>query len=120
MISQFMSRADESGRTLFISAFFNDDRDTMYSKHCKDKRPTFLQGLEKQLNSHDASLSDPYVVGNAITYEDLVLFQICHDENLIQDDRAGSKGYPRLVKLIDAVDSRPKIKAFMESSRYQG
>jgi glutathione S-transferase len=60
------------------------------------------------------------VIGTDITYADLVLFQLLHDENLIQDGRSGLKDYPRLVQLVDAVQSRPNIKKFFDSDAYLG
>jgi glutathione S-transferase len=65
-------------------------------------------------------MSGPYIIGKNITYADMVLYQILHDENLTQDGRKGIKDYPRLVQLVDAVESRPNIKAFLQSDRYLG
>lgn len=62
----------------------------------------------------------PYVTGKDITYADLVLYQICHDEGLTQEGRNGLKGYPKLVELVDAVEARPNVKAFLQSDRYLG
>ena len=50
----------------------------------------------------------------------MVIYQICHDENLVQDGRKGLKEYPRLTQLVDAVESRPNVKAFLQSERYLG
>jgi hypothetical protein len=49
----------------------------------------------------------------------MVLFQVLHDENLIQDGKAGLKEYPRLAQLVEAVQARPNIK-FFESDAYKG
>ena len=43
-----------------------------------------------------------------------------HDENLTQEGRKGMKDCPRLVQVVDAVEGRPNVKAFLESERYLG
>jgi len=60
------------------------------------------------------------VIGEEFTYADMVLFQILHDENLIQDGRKGLQEYPRLVQLVDAIQNRPNVKTFFESESYLG
>ncbi len=92
-----------------------------YPEHCKTTRPRFMQALETHLKTHDLSKSGPYIIGKNITYADMVLYQILHDENLTQEGRKGIKNdYPRLTQLVDAVESRPNVKAFLESDRYRG
>ena len=50
----------------------------------------------------------------------MVIYQICHDENLTQDGRKGLKEYPRLMKLVDALEGRENVKEFLASDRYLG
>ena len=50
----------------------------------------------------------------------MVLYQVLHDEDLTMKGRQGLKEYPRLVQLVDAVEGRPNVKAFLESERYLG
>lgn len=76
--------------------------------------------METHLKTHDFSTSGPYITGKNITYADMVLYQILHDENLTLKGRKGLKDYPRLVELVDAVEARPNIKAFLQSDRYRG
>lgn len=91
-----------------------------YPEHQRTVRPTFLKALETHLKTHDLSTSGPYVTGKNITYADMVLYQVCHDENLTQEGRNGLKDYPRLMELVDAVEARPNVKAFLQSDRYLG
>lgn len=91
-----------------------------YPEHQKTARPRFLKALETHLKTHDLSTSGPYITGKNVTYADMVLYQICHDENLTQEGRKGLKDYPRLVELVDAVEARPNVKAFLQSDRYLG
>lgn len=53
------------------------------------------------MKGSDISRRGPFVAGKEITYADLVLFQLLHDENLIQDSRKGLQEFPRLVQLVD-------------------
>ncbi|KAF2496337.1 glutathione S-transferase [Lophium mytilinum] len=107
-------------RTLFITAFFSENKDTTYPQHCKGNRVRFLKAMNTHLSSHDASRSGPFIIGANVTYADLVLYQLLHDEQLTQDGRAGLKEYPRLKELVDAIENRPNIKAFLGSERYLG
>ena len=83
-------------------------------------RPQYLKALETHLKTHDLSTTGPYIIGKNITYADMVLYQILHDESLTLEGRNGLKDYPRLVELVDAVEARPNVKAFLESDRYLG
>lgn len=52
----------------------------------------------------------------------MVLYQILHDEELVQQGRQGLKKdqHPRLAKLVDAVEGRPNVEGFLKSERYKG
>ena len=99
---------------------FSPNKGEDYPEHCKKVRPRFLQGMETHLKTHDLSKKGPYIIGQSVTYADFVIYQILHDENLTKDGRAGMKDYPRLIQLVDAVESRPNVKAFLQSDRYRG
>ncbi|KAL8676685.1 MAG: hypothetical protein Q9186_006818 [Xanthomendoza sp. 1 TL-2023] len=107
-------------RTLFIAAFFDPNKEEAYPKHKETDRKHFLKALETQLNRHDLSQQGPYVIGKNITYADMVIYQLLHDEGLTQEGRKGLQEYPRLKQLVDAVEDRPNVKAFLESDRYLG
>ncbi|KAL8685778.1 MAG: hypothetical protein Q9218_007550 [Villophora microphyllina] len=107
-------------RTLFVNAFFNPNKAETYSKHQETDRKRFLKALETHLTSHDLSRQGPYVIGKKVTYADLVIYQVMHDENLTQDGRKELQEYPRLKQLVDAIEDRPNVKVFLESERYLG
>ncbi|RDW76013.1 glutathione S-transferase pi-like protein [Coleophoma crateriformis] len=107
-------------RTLFLAAFFSANKAEDYPKHKSGKRKHFLDALERHLNSSDLSCRGPFVIGKEITYADLVLFQILHDEELTRDGKKGLQSYPRLAQLASAVEGRPNVKAFLESDAYLG
>lgn len=70
--------------------------------------------------TNSLSAHGPFVIGSRITYADLAVYQILHDEELVHHGKNGLEGYPRLAKLTAAVEERPGVKAFLESSRYRG
>ncbi|KAI4098218.1 MAG: hypothetical protein L6R37_006617 [Teloschistes peruensis] len=107
-------------RTLFVNAFFSPDKDEAYPKHQETDRNRFLKALETHLSSHDLSRQGPYVIGEKVTYADLVIYQVMHDENLTQDGGKGLQEYPRLKQLVDAFEGRPNVQKFLESERYLG
>lgn len=92
----------------------------MYEKYTQDARPEWLKALNEQLSSNSLSTSGPYVIGNTVTYADLVAYQIMHDEGLTKNGRAGLQNYSRLIQLVDAIEERPNVKAFLASDRYRG
>ena len=97
-----------------------DNKEETYPEYKKTVRPRFLTAMETHLKTHDLSTSGPYIIGKNITYADMVLYQMCHDDSLTQEGRKGLKDYPRLVELVDALEERPNIKAFLQSDRYLG
>ncbi|KAI4237445.1 MAG: hypothetical protein L6R40_005937 [Gallowayella cf. fulva] len=107
-------------RTLFIAAFFNPNKEQTYPKHQDTDRNHALKALETHLTSHELSKQGPYVIEKTFTYADMVIYQVLHDENLTQEGRKGLQDYPRLKQLVDAVETRPNVKAFLESDRYLG
>lgn len=105
---------------MFIQAFFSPHQSETYPEHQKTTRAHYLSALETHLKSNELSQKGPYVIGKEITYADMVIYQICHDENLTQDGRKGLKEYPRLMKLVDALEGRENVKEFLASDRYLG
>jgi len=108
------------GRALFIAAFLPSDKDKTYPEHQNGDGAKFIQAMNQYVSTNELSKCRPFVIGQKITYADLVIYEICHDEQLIQDGRNGVQDYPRLVMLVDAVDARPNVKKFLESDRYLG
>lgn len=109
-----------SGRTLFVQAFLSPNKDVAYPEHQAETRKDFLKALNTHLSSNELSQQGPYVIGQKVTYADLGLYQILHDEQLTQNERKDLQGYPKLIKLVDAVEARPNVKAFLNSERYLG
>ena len=109
-----------AGRTQFVNAFFNENKEETYPKHQQTARKGFLEAFQKHLTSHELSKQGPYVIGKTFTYADMVIYQVLHDESLTQDGMKGLQEYPRLRQLAEEVEGRSNIKAFKESDRYLG
>lgn len=62
----------------------------------------------------------PFILGTKFTYADLALYQILHDEDLTQQGREGLKEYPALLRLVNAVEGRERVKRYLNSERYRG
>ncbi|KAF2131681.1 glutathione S-transferase-like protein [Dothidotthia symphoricarpi CBS 119687] len=107
-------------RTLFVTAFLSPEKETAYPKHCSTTRANFLKAITQHFQGSDLAQRGPFVIGDTFTYADIVLYQICHDEELTRNGRKGLQDYPRLVEFVDAVEARPNVKAFLESERYLG
>ena len=110
----------DTGRTLFVTAFLSENKDVDFPKHQQTDRPRFCKAVEQHLNAHPAAQTGPFVIGNTFSYADIALYQVLHDEGLTKDGRKGIKDYPRLTKLVNALEDRPNIKAFLQSDRYRG
>lgn len=99
-----------------MDAAFSDNAEVDYAKHKEEVRPAFVKGLDEQLKVYGG----PYVLGAEVSYADLVIYQICHDEGLTKEGRNGLEGFAGLKGLVDAVEGRKGVKAFLESERYLG
>ena len=110
---------DSKGRNLFVAALFNPDK-SAYAKHQKTDQIRLLDAVEAQLKGNKLSTQGPFVLGDTFTYADMVIYQMCHDEGLTSENQRGLGNHPRLSKLIEAVESRPNVKAFLGSDRYKG
>lgn len=97
-----------------------DNKEETYPEYKKTVRPKFLKALETHLKTNNLSTSGPYILGKNITYADMALYQLCHDDLLTQEGRETLKDYPRLLELVDAVEERPNVKGFLKSDRYLG
>lgn len=91
-----------------------------FPRHKQTSLPRYLHAVEHHLSTNALSLRGPFAIGTIITYADFVVYQILHDEELVNHGKNGLKGYSRLAKLAAAVEERPAVKAFLSSSRYRG
>jgi len=104
-------------RTEFVDSHFSANRKEEYGRHCEQNRPRYMKALERHLNE---AKRGPFVAGKKFTYADMVLFQVLHDEELGKGQMEGLGDFPRLREVVDAVRSRPNVKAFWASEEYKG
>lgn len=76
----------------------------------------YIQGVEGHLANNPLSAGGPYILGSTISYADFVLYQIYHDEREIGGIDLSSA--PHLKALVEGIEARPNIKAYMTSDRY--
>jgi glutathione S-transferase len=90
--------------------------------YVKNRLPKFLGYFERVLGSKAAG-DGPWLYGGSLTNADLVLFQ-CVDGLKFMFRKAMAKAeregkYAKVFGLYEAVKQRPKIKAYLDSSRRQ-
>ncbi|KAM0789245.1 hypothetical protein ACM66B_000088 [Microbotryomycetes sp. NB124-2] len=115
-------------RTKFVDSHFaatpnglqpvesNDKALTNYKEYLM---PRAVRGLEKLLSTSVYSNNGPYVLGGDISYADLDLWQMWHDSREVGPVKElVANECPTLQKLLDAVESRPQLKAYWSSDRY--
>jgi glutathione S-transferase len=101
------------GRTIFVLAFLSPTKDKYYPKHCVTARPRYGKALEEHLKSNPPSQNAPFLLGNRITHADLIIYQVCHDEELGKNGRKGLQEYPLLKQFVKGVGGRPGAKKFL-------
>lgn len=46
-----------------------------------------MKAINTHLRGSDLPRRGPFIIGNEITYANMTLYQVLHDENLVQDGR---------------------------------
>ncbi|KAM0754679.1 glutathione S-transferase [Meredithblackwellia eburnea MCA 4105] len=114
-------------RTKFVDSAFvtdanglnaNDDANP-FKRHKSYTLQRFVKAIDRTLAGSEYASAGPFVLGDRLTYADLVVFQIYHDEREIGGglDQLDAEA-PRVKKLVDAVANRPRIKEYFASDRY--
>lgn len=83
----------------------------------KERIPKFLSYFERVLESNSGA--DRYLVGRKLTYADLSLFQVVEGLRYAVPRRMKQleKRFPKVVALNERVRKRPRIAAYLASSR---
>jgi glutathione S-transferase len=119
-ISDMVTEAHDTHHPLASNLYYEDQKDAakVRAQDFIDHRlPKFMHYFERVLKQNPAG--DTYLVGDALTYVDLSMFQLI-DALYYAFPRAMKtfpKHYPRLAALHDAVLERPRIAAYLESER---
>ncbi|MGO4524857.1 glutathione S-transferase [Microvirga sp. 2MCAF35] len=119
-IADFVAEAHDTHHPVGVGLYYEDQKDEALrrSEEFRQGRiPKFLNWFETILARNPAG--DGHLVGRALTYVDLSLFQAV--EGLAyafpKATRRALKDAPRVAALHDAVAERPRIKAYCDSPR---
>ncbi|WP_133648632.1 glutathione S-transferase family protein [Paraburkholderia flava] len=119
-IADVVTEAHDTHHPLASNLYYEDQKDAakIRSHDFIDHRiPKFMSYFDRVLAQNPAG--DAYLVGNALTYVDLSMFQLI--DGLLYAFPRGTKRfdthYPRLAALYDRVIKRPRIAAYLASDR---
>ncbi|MBX5192804.1 glutathione S-transferase [Rhizobium sp. NZLR3b] len=119
-ITDFVAEVHDTHHPIDTSLYYEDQKQEAKARSAafiRDRIPKFLGYFERVLRQNPDGLD--HIVGNALTYVDLSLFQII--EGLIYAfPKAMAKRkaeYPALLALHDRVEKRPNIARYLASPR---
>lgn len=115
-------------RSLFVGTAFVNDTKGLYANadaspfafHKSFNLPKYVKAIEAHLTKSPYLAKGPFILGSDISYADIVLFQICHDEREVGDGITVLLDTiaPNLKALLAGVCARPNIAAYFASDRY--
>jgi glutathione S-transferase len=119
-ISDFVAEAHDTHHPVAVSLYYEDQKDEarLRAKDFRQNRiPKFLGWFENVLARNPSA--GAHLVGNAITYADLSLFQVVEGLSYAfpKTTKRALKNVPRVAALHEAVAERPRIKAYLRSER---
>lgn len=119
-ISDFVAEVHDTHHPLGVGLYYEDQTEEALKRSaefCRERIPKFLGWFETAL-ARNPSGSD-HLVGGSLTYADLSLFQVV--EGLLyafpKATKRVLKRNPLVAALHESVARRPRIKAYLESSR---
>ncbi len=119
-IADVVTEAHDTHHPLASGLYYEDQKDAARVRahdFIDNRIPKFMKYFERVLKQNPDG--DAYLVGNALTYVDLSMFQLidglCYAFPLAM--KHFGEHYPRLAALHDAVVARPKLAAYLESDR---
>jgi glutathione S-transferase len=119
-IADMVAEAHDTHHPLSSNQYYEEQKDAAKVRAAdfiEHRIPKFMGYFERVLKQNPAG--DQYLVGDALTYVDLSMFQLV-DGLYYAFPRAMKpfpKRYPRLAALRDAVLDRPRIAAYLASER---
>jgi glutathione S-transferase len=120
-IADFVDEIHDTHHPIASSLYYEDQREEARARAAdflKSRAPKYLGYFERVLERNTAGNGE-YLVGAAITYPDLSLFQIVAGLRYAFP-RAMARlrpKHPRVVALHDRVAARPRIAAYLASDR---
>jgi glutathione S-transferase len=119
-IADFVNEAHDTHHPVGSSLYYEDQKDEAL-RRAEDFRqnriPKFLAWFEEVLDRNPSGSG--HLVGAAVTYADLSLFQIVEGLSYAFPNatRNALKNTPRVAALHAAVAERPRIRSYLESER---
>lgn len=119
-IADFVVEVHDTHHPVGVGLYFKDQRPEAKrrSKEFREKRvPKFLGYFERVLTRNPAG--DAHLVGNAVTYADLSVFQIIAGLRYAFPRlmKRVESDYPKLIALHDRIAAEPRIAAYLASER---
>ncbi|TDW33571.1 glutathione S-transferase [Rhizobium azibense] len=119
-ITDFVAEVHDTHHPIATSLYYEDQKDEAKARSAefiKERIPKFLGYFERVLQQNPQG--PQHILGDALTYVDLSLFQIIEGLNYaFPKGMAGHQTkYPALSALHDAVARRPNIAAYLKSKR---
>jgi glutathione S-transferase len=119
-IADIVTEVHDTHHPLASSLYYEDQKDAakIRAHHFIDERiPKFMHYFERVLKQNPAG--DKHMVGDALTYVDLSMFQLIDGLHYAfpRATRHFGEHYPLLAALHDAVAGRPNIAAYLASPR---
>jgi glutathione S-transferase len=119
-ITDFVAEVHDTHHPIALSLYYEDQKQeakTRTREFIKERIPKFLGYFERVLQQNP--LGPQHIVGNALTYVDLSLFQVVEGLRYAfpKTMKACEKAYPGLIALHDRVATRPNIARYLKSER---
>jgi glutathione S-transferase len=119
-ISDFVAEAHDTHHPVAVSLYYEDQKAEALRRaeeFCRNRIPKFLNWFEAILARNPAG--DAHLVGKALTYADLSLFQVVEGLTYAfpKATKRALKKAPRVSALHASVAERPRIKTYLASPR---
>jgi len=119
-ISDFVAEIHDTHHPVAVSLYYEDQRQEALRRAAEfrnNRLPKFLGWFETILSRNSAN--GAHLVGNAVTYADLSLFQVVEGLSYAfpKTTRRALQDAPHVAALHEAVARRPRIQAYLKSPR---
>jgi glutathione S-transferase len=119
-ITDFVAEVHDTHHPIATSLYYEDQKEEAKARShefIKERIPKYLGYSERVLRQNPKG--DQHIIGNALSYVDLSLFQIIEGLNYAfpKAIKGYERKYPALAALHEMVDRRPNIAAYLKSER---
>ncbi len=119
-LADLTAEAHDTHHPIGVSLYYADQRPEALrraSEFREQRIPKFLGYFERVMAANP--VGDTHLVGRALTYADLGLFQVVEGLRYAfpKAMRARERGWPRVIALRDQVAALPKVAAYLASDR---